>query len=116
MSFTWFEFILIGLAVFRLTHLFLYDKITESLRLVFLYEEKVINGEEDIEWHYVTKGFGVKKFIGELFICHWCMSVWLSGMVIAGYLIFPQVFIVIIYIFSIAALAVILEEFVLRFF
>lgn len=115
MTLTWLEFMLIGLAVFRLTHLFVYDKITESLRLKVLYEEKVINDNGDIEWHYIPKGIGVKKFIGEIFNCHWCMSVWISGTILAGYLILPQVFIVIIYLFAIAAVAVILEEFVLRF-
>lgn len=116
MTFTWFEFFLIALAVFRLTHLFVYDKITESLRHKVLYEEKVINDNGEIEWHYAPKNSeGVKKFIGEIFNCHWCMSVWISGVILVGYLLFPQVFIVIVYLFAIAAVAVIIEEFVLRF-
>ncbi|WP_416151228.1 DUF1360 domain-containing protein [Salipaludibacillus sp. HK11] len=115
MIFTWFEFILIGLAVFRLTHLFLYDKITEPLRFLFLKEEKIINEEGSDEWIYVAKGRGLQKFIGEIFNCHWCLSVWISGFILVGFLVLPQVTIYVIYLFAIAAVAVVLEEIVLKF-
>ncbi|WP_280769239.1 DUF1360 domain-containing protein [Salipaludibacillus daqingensis] len=115
MSYTWFEFILIGLSVFRLTHLFLYDKITESLRTRLLMEQNIVDEDGNEDWNYIPKGEGIKKFIGELFVCHWCMSVWISAGMLGGYLLFPQIFIIIIYLFAIAAFAVIIEEIVLRY-
>lgn len=113
---TWLQIILMALAVFRLTHLMIYDTITEKIRLLFLEEKNATNGAGEASWYYEPKGRGIQRFIGGLLNCHWCLSVWISIFMITGYMVWPIVFTIMIYIFAVAAIAVIIEEFVLKFF
>ncbi|MCE7794845.1 DUF1360 domain-containing protein [Salipaludibacillus sp. CUR1] len=113
---SWLNFILMGLAVFRLTHLFIYDTITEPLRQLFLKEIKESDENGEVIWHYEPKGKGIIKFGGSLLSCHWCLSVWMGGFIFAGQMIFPIIFSVIIWVFALSAASVLLEEAVIKYF
>ena len=107
-----FHFFLIGLASFRLTRLFVYDKITEFIRNPFLREITEIDesGQEII--YTVPEEKGIRRFMGELLSCHWCTGVWVSAFLVCFYLLYPSVAFVFILIFSISALGSGIETYI----
>ncbi|QHE61019.1 DUF1360 domain-containing protein [Rossellomorea vietnamensis] len=109
MQLTFIELFALGLAIFRLTHLLVFDKITEFLRAPFFdeYVEVEENGEEAI--YLSPKKGGLKGFIGELLSCYWCTGIWVSGFLYGGYCFFPLYFIPLITILAVAGIAAILE-------
>jgi hypothetical protein len=104
------NFIILGLACFRLTRLIVFDKITEFIRHPFFDEIEEEREDGSMEVYYLPKRTPIKKFIGELLSCYWCTGVWTSALVIAGYLFLPTIFGPIILVFAIAGLAAILES------
>lgn len=116
MSFSILEFIVVGLAVFRLTHLFVYDTIMEPIRRHFIAEKKEVNERGETVWIYVSKGTGVRKFVGELMSCHWCFSVWMAAGLMAGIFLMPLVFMTVSYVLAFAAMGALIEELVMTFF
>lgn len=109
MQLTLVELIALGLAVFRLTHLIVLDKITEFLRAPFFdeYIEEEEDGEEAI---YLTpKKDGIKGFIGELLSCYWCTGIWVSCFLYGGFVFFPFYFNPLITLLAIAGVAALLE-------
>jgi hypothetical protein len=83
-----FEFIVISLAVFRMTRLLVYDSITLWVRDMFLIKH--------CEWQSVEKlcvikreipKDGFKRKMAELFACPWCIGTWVAlGMLFIHYL------------------------------
>ncbi|MCM3761886.1 DUF1360 domain-containing protein [Alkalihalobacillus oceani] len=112
MSLTPFEFLILALAVFRLTHLLVFDTICEFIRKPFqnLVEEKQENGETVT--FVEPKGRGIQRFIGTLISCYWCMGVWCALFLYAGVTLYPVVFHPVLVILALAALAAMLEAWV----
>lgn len=110
-----FHFVLFSLAVFRLTHLVVYDTITEGFRLKFLKYEEETDEFGTIERAIVVYERGFFKWLGELLSCHWCMGVWSSILLLVGYLSFPYIFSVLIFILAAAGVAGIIESIVIRY-
>ncbi|PFA66378.1 sporulation protein [Bacillus sp. AFS015802] len=109
MQLTFVELLALGLAIFRLTHLIVFDKITEFLRAPFFDESIEVeeNGEEAV---YITpKKGGLTGFIGELLSCYWCTGIWVSIFLYGGYFFFPLYFIPFITLLAVAGIAAILE-------
>lgn len=102
-------FALIGLASFRLTRVIVYDKIADFIRAPFL-DEFIEEGEVYIS----PKGKGIRKWIGELISCYWCTGVWVSAGLLGIYFFFPKIGIPIILVFSVAAVAGIIETIIGR--
>ncbi|WP_245579652.1 DUF1360 domain-containing protein [Alteribacter aurantiacus] len=111
MEMSFLTFLLLSLASFRLTHLFVYDKITLPLRLLFL---DVI--EEGGEEYYVPKDGIIKRFIGEVITCHWCTSVWAAMILTGGYVVLPSFFFILIVILAVAGVAALIEAITAKFF
>lgn len=110
---TFLDFFLLALAVFRLTRLVVFDKITEFLRRPFFDEvEETENGT--IEVYYVPKKSGVKKFFGELLSCYWCTGIWVSAGLVALEYFLPIAAELLILLLAAAGFAAILETIVLR--
>lgn len=63
----WFDLLLLILASFRLTHLVVFDTITEPLR----------GALKD------------RPFLGPLIECYWCAGVWISLLLYASYAAWP---------------------------
>lgn len=55
--------LLLSLASFRLTRLFVYDKITEFLRVPFFDELTDENEDGEMEVYYLPKKTGVRRFL-----------------------------------------------------
>ena len=104
-----FSFLLIGLATFRLTRLFVYDKITEFLRTPFLQEQTEMDEHGEEITYLIPHDKGIRHFIGELISCHWCTGIWVSTFVVCLYLFFPLIAYIPILILSISAVGSIVE-------
>ena len=99
-------YIVLILASYRLTHLIVFDKLTEFIRKPFVKKVKV-----ETENGVVSKEIP-KSMFGYLLKCYWCAGVWSAILLGGGYLLFPRVMFVIIFILSIAGAQSIIETFV----
>lgn len=82
------DLLLLALATFRLTRLFVYDKITLWFRSLFLdSRENTLDGVVYIER---TKPFsGPRRTISDLLACPWCISVWFALLLSTLYFLAP---------------------------
>jgi hypothetical protein len=76
----WFNLVLLVLASYRLTHLVVFDSITEPIR----------------------NRLAPVPFVGELVSCYWCAGVWVSAALLAGQHWFPAPTRVVVLIMAIA--------------
>ncbi|WP_394235376.1 DUF1360 domain-containing protein [Niallia oryzisoli] len=109
MDITFLELLILGLSSFRLTRLFVFDKITVFIRNYFIdeIEELDENGQKEI--YLVPKQGVVKGFIGELLSCYWCTGVWSSIFLCTIYLLFPSVAVPVLLVLAVSGLAAIIE-------
>ncbi|UCZ51940.1 DUF1360 domain-containing protein [Bacillus shivajii] len=114
MGITLLEFLLYSLAVFRFSHLIVYDKITTVIRKPFIQLEELTNENGELETVYIIAENGWKKWIGELLSCHWCIGIWGAAFIYIGYIMFPLTFSFIITVFAAAGVAAIIETIVIQ--
>lgn len=98
------DFILLTLAIFRLTRLFVYDGVCAFIRDLFV----------DIKEHKgqlirTKKVFGLERALSDIFSCPWCFSLWGGSVFIWAYLMFPSVMLYVALILSISSLASVLQ-------
>lgn len=79
-----FELVVLSLATFRLTRLFVYDKITAFFREQF-YDAKVSRGIVTLE---KPKG-GPRRTLADLMSCPWCFGMWAGATVVFFYELTP---------------------------
>lgn len=85
------DYIIMLLASWRLTRLFVYDGLTRFLREQFMDVVKVGRG-----YRLQTPKNGPRRLLADLFACPWCMSIWTSSIVVfiymlTSYAVFPFV-------------------------
>ncbi|CAG9620464.1 DUF1360 domain-containing protein [Sutcliffiella rhizosphaerae] len=107
---SWFWFLLLGLASFRLTRLLVYDKIARIIRKSFLDEIEEINEKGEVEEYIVIKGKGLRRWFGELLSCYWCTGVWATTCLFFLVNYFPLIGQPVLIIFAAAGIAGILES------
>ncbi|WP_085992587.1 DUF1360 domain-containing protein [Oceanobacillus senegalensis] len=107
-------FLLFVLAAFRLTRLFVFDKITAFIRAPFHEEMEESEPDGSVVTYIQIKGTGLRYWIGELLSCYWCSGIWCSGLLIGLYYIWPEGTEVLISILAIAGAAGIIETLVGR--
>ena len=83
------DYLIMLLASWRLTRLFVYDTLTRFIREQFLDVVKVGRG-----YKLEQPKAGPRRLLSELFSCPWCMSVWTSAFVVfiymlTAYAVFP---------------------------
>lgn len=98
---------MIILASYRLTHLIVFDKITEFIRNPFM--KKIYDTDED--GHPYMKKVPKNNF-GYLLNCYWCAGVWASFVIGGSYLLYPRIATKVVFILSIAGAQAIIETFV----
>ncbi|WHY68025.1 DUF1360 domain-containing protein [Neobacillus sp. SuZ13] len=103
---SWMTYLMLILASYRLTHLIVFDKITEFIRKPFVKKIKV-ETDAGVE----TKEVPTSMF-GYLLKCYWCAGVWSAILLGGTYLLFPRITFVVILILSIAGGQSIIETFV----
>jgi Protein of unknown function (DUF1360) len=86
-SLTLFDFGLMALATFRLTRLFVYDKITAFFREQFSDAVETKNGVA-----LVKPERGPRRTLADLLSCPWCFGMWAAGTVAFFYLLTPYAF------------------------
>lgn len=109
MEISWIEFILLLLASFRITRLFVFDRITEFIRKIFLAEVEEKNEQGETEVFIVPKSGIVRGFFGELISCYWCTGVWVAGFLTILYYLFPTICEPFVLLFAIAGAASLVE-------
>ncbi|WML49892.1 DUF1360 domain-containing protein [Neobacillus sp. PS3-34] len=103
---SWMTYIMLILASYRLTHLIVFDKITEFIRRPFVKKVKV-------ETENGTKSKEVPtSMFGYLLKCYWCAGIWSAIFLGGAYLLFPKMAFILILILSIAGGQSIIETFV----
>ncbi|GED13650.1 DUF1360 domain-containing protein [Aneurinibacillus migulanus] len=105
---SWLHLVVLVLASFRLTHFIVFDEIASFIRTPFLTttHEEDANGQmiQQIE----VKGTGLRRWIGKLLSCYWCVGIWSSILVVALYWFFPGSFIFLL-ILAVAGAAAVIE-------
>ncbi|KAB8138526.1 DUF1360 domain-containing protein [Gracilibacillus oryzae] len=103
-SVDWLTYFILILASYRLTHLIVFDKITEFIRKPFLKKQKVkdAHGIEHIK-KVPTSNFGY------LLNCYWCAGIWSAIIIVLAFLYLHDIAWIVIFILSIAGGQAILE-------
>jgi hypothetical protein len=84
-----FDFALVVLATYRLTRLFVYDKITQFVRDWFLIKATVVTGAGDMIVTRQKPSHGPRRTLADLLDCPWCFGVWAALFVTFVYFITP---------------------------
>ena len=84
MDLTTVDYVIMLLASWRLTRLFVYDNITRFVREQFMDVVKVGRG-----FRLELPKSGPRRLLAELFTCPWCTSVWTSAIVVFLYVLTP---------------------------
>ncbi len=77
-----FDFVLITLASFRITRLFVYDSMTKFFREQF-YDAKVVRNKVTL----VKPATGPRRTLADLMSCPWCFGLWATTCVVFFYLL-----------------------------
>jgi hypothetical protein len=88
------DYVLITLAAWRVTRLFIYDAITKFIREQFWDAKKVGRG-----YRLEKPKTGPRRTVADLLSCPWCFGIWASASVLFFYLLTPYA------IFPVAVLA-----------
>ncbi|MDY7431177.1 DUF1360 domain-containing protein [Bacillus sp. V26] len=102
---SWLTFFMLILASYRLTHLIVFDKITEFIRKPFMKKKRTV----DANGHVNEKNVPSSNF-GYMLNCYWCAGVWCAILIGLGYLFLPDIAVPVIFILSIAGAQAILES------
>lgn len=87
---TFFEFFILSLAVFRITRLIVYDKVSEFIRDMFLVTSEEYDEERRITYIMRAKyDRGVRRLMADLLSCPWCVGVWAAVFAVVGYFLLP---------------------------
>ena len=89
---TWIELVILVLASFRLTHLIVYDEITSFLRDPFFTVAYEDDASGQVVRHVHFKGNGLRRWMGMLLSCHWCVGIWSSVAVVVLHHLVPAAF------------------------
>lgn len=80
-----FDVLILVFASFRLTRLFVYDKVMDFFRDLFTDIKNIEVLEEDIKIHKKNFPYGIRRTVHDLLYCSWCTNVWMSLFVIFFY-------------------------------
>jgi hypothetical protein len=83
------DLVLLGLATARVSDIISTDQIMEWLRRPFvkLETEEIADREVQVR---TGRGHGLKRVIGELLTCPWCVGVWVAAFLTYAYFLFPH--------------------------
>lgn len=105
---SFFDLSLITLATFRLTRLFVYDKITRFLRDIFFHAHERYTEEGVTYFEKKERMHGPLRTIYELLTCPWCFSIWAAVVVVFLYFLTPDAWLLIL-VLAISGLASLLQ-------
>lgn len=91
-SVSWMTLFILGLGIYRMTDIILFEKVTEPVRDIFVSDEKT------------SKQTALQKFSTQLFTCNSCFGVWVATVVVYFYILFPTQTLIIMLIMSLTGL------------
>lgn len=91
-SLSWIILFILGLGIYRMTDIILFEKVTEPVRDIFVSDEKA------------SKQSSLQKFSTQLFTCNSCFGVWVATVVVYFYILFPIQTLVIMLIMALTGL------------
>lgn len=103
-----FEFILLGFAAARLADIISTDEVMTWLREPFVETERTQIAGREVETR-TGRGRGLRKVLGDLIACPWCIGVWVAALLTYLYFLFPQVVWLFVVIMAIAELGALLQ-------
>ena len=103
-----FDLVLLGLAAARLSDIISTDQIMEWLRRPFVKMETSEIAGREVETR-TGRGRGLRKVIGDLLSCPWCVGVWVAAGLTYAYLLVPTVVWVFVLIMAIAEIGSLLQ-------
>jgi len=103
-----FDFILLGLATFRLGRMIAFDRIMDPFRAPFT---KVVDDNSGEGKTVVPRGKGFLQAFGQLISCPICVGTWLSAFLVGLMLIVPDATRIFLYIIGAAAVAEVVHSF-----
>lgn len=77
--------VILAMASFRLTHLVVYDVITEPVRKFFVVREFAAGPDGKRVIYVTVQGKGFRNWMGRMINCPWCAGIWVSGALTALY-------------------------------
>lgn len=83
------DFILLGLAAARLSDIISTDDILQWLREPFIEIEKEQIAGQEVPTR-VGRGRGIRRVLGELLSCPWCVGVWVAAGLTYAYFLLPR--------------------------
>ncbi|WP_232718621.1 DUF1360 domain-containing protein [Bacillus sp. FJAT-45037] len=104
-----FEFVLLSIATFRLTHLLVFDEIAEFMRRPFQNVTEEVDENGDVYQYVSGRGNGIRKFIGDMLSCYWCSGIWASLILFVGITYLGSVTLPVVCVLAIAGVAAIIE-------
>jgi hypothetical protein len=82
------DLLLLGAATSKLSRLLTRDRVTSGLRAPFTrFQGDAGHGEVD----EAARGRGMRRAIGELLVCDFCLAQWVSAALVAGFTVSPRV-------------------------
>ncbi|HEX5565499.1 MAG TPA: DUF1360 domain-containing protein [Streptomyces sp.] len=81
------DLLLLGVATYRISRLVAKDKVTGFLRAPFTRRTGTISATEVMD---EPRGHGLRRTVGELLACPFCVSLWIAGGLTMGYATAPR--------------------------
>jgi len=82
------DLLLLGAATFKLSRLVTRDRVTSGLRAPFTrFQGDAGHGEVD----EAARGRGMRRAVGELLVCDYCLAQWVAAAMVAGFTVSPRV-------------------------
>ena len=83
----WTDFVLLSIATHKLSRIVTKDFVTSPLRAPFVEYQKSAGGGEVEE---KARGTGLRRAVGDLVTCNWCIAPWIAGAIAAGMVLRPR--------------------------
>jgi len=84
-----FDFVIIILASFRITRLFVYDKVMEFFRDLFVDIKSVEVQDDEVVVRKKNFPYGIRRTVHDLLYCPWCTNAWVSLFIAFFYFLSP---------------------------
>ena len=84
---TWSDFAMMSLATHKLARIATSDWVTSPLRAPFVRYEKSAGAGEVVE---KSRGTGLRRAVGDLVTCKWCIAPWIAAALGAGFVLAPR--------------------------
>jgi hypothetical protein len=96
------DLVLVGVATFRLSRMLGKDKVTSFLRAPFTEYERP-RGRAEVEER--PRGRGVRRALGELLVCPYCLAQWVAAAFVYGLVLRPRATRLVASVFTVKAIA-----------